>query len=31
MTTEEGEVFTDNTIVEFKYDLTKPKKKDGFY
>ena len=26
MTTEEGEVFTDNTIVEFKYDLTKPKK-----
>ena len=26
MTTEEGEVFTDNTIVEFKYDITKPKK-----
>lgn len=24
MTTEEGDVFTDNTIVEFKYDLTKP-------
>jgi len=24
MTTEEGEVFTGNTIVEFKYDMTKP-------
>ena len=24
MTTEEGDIFTDNTIVEFKYDLTKP-------
>ena len=26
MTTEEGEVFTDNTIIEFKYDITKSKK-----
>jgi hypothetical protein len=26
MCTEEGEVFTDNTIVEFKYDITKSKK-----
>ena len=24
MTTEEGDIFTDNTIVEFKYDLSKP-------
>ena len=26
MVTEEGETFTDNTIVEFKYDMSKPKR-----
>ena len=26
MATEEGDTFTDNTIVEFKYDMTKPKR-----